>query len=164
MINYDAEGEELILFLSVSEGKKIKKDMPVIVYPSTVNRQEVGHMEGKVTGVSDAVISAQEMINQLGDQSLAQVFQQIGPVIRVSCSLEKDGNTASGYKWSSKKGAEIELDEGTMVQADIVTDEKAPITMLIPLLKEKLSVNRDQNGQNNGQASQPAAGKQEAGK
>jgi hypothetical protein len=50
------------------------------------------------------------------------------------------------------------------VQADIVIEEKAPITMLIPLLKEKLSVNREQNGQNNGQASQSAAGKQEAGK
>ena len=115
-------------------------------------------MEGKVTGVSDTVVSAQEMINQLGDQSLAQAFQQSGPVIRVSCSLEKDENTASGYKWSSKKGSEIELDEGTIVQADIVIEEKAPITMLIPLLKEKLSVNREQNGQNNGQASQSAEG------
>lgn len=159
MINYDAKGEETVLFLPVSEGKKIKKDMPVVVYPSTVNRQEAGHMEGKVTGVSDTVVSAQEMVNQLGDQSLAQAFQQSGPVIRVSCSLEKDENTASGYKWSSKKGAEIELDEGTIVQADIVIEEKAPITMLIPLLKEKFSVNREQNVQNNGQASQSAEGK-----
>lgn len=158
MISFDTDGEEAVLFVPVSEGKKIKKDMHVIVYPSTVNRQETGHMTGKVTGVSKTVISSQEMINQLGEQSLAQVFQQSGPVIRVSCSLDKDEKTASGYKWSSKKGADIELDAGTIVQADIVVEEKAPITMLIPLIKDKLSVNREQSPQNSEKASQSAKG------
>lgn len=153
---YDTGGEETVLFVPVSEGKKIKKGMKVVVYPSTVNRQEYGHMQGTVTRVSDTVVSSQDMINQLGDQSLAQAFAQTGPVIRVSCSLEKDESTASGYKWSSKKGAEVALDSGTIVQADIVTDEKAPITMLIPFLKEKFSVKTDQTsggGNANGNAS-----------
>ncbi len=142
-ISYYNDGEETVLFVPVSEGKKIKKGMKVVVYPSTVNRQEYGHMDGKVTGVSDTVVSSQDMINQLGEQSLAQAFTQNGPVIRVDCSLEKDESTASGYKWSSKKGAEIAIDEGTIMQADIVTEEKAPISMLIPYLKEKLTIKHD---------------------
>jgi hypothetical protein len=53
--------------------------------------------------------------------------------------LEKT-NPRKADKWSSKKGAEVTIDDGTVVTADIVTEEKAPITMLIPLLKEKLTV------------------------
>lgn len=143
-INYDTGGDETVLFVPVSEGKKIKKGMKAVIYPSTVNRQEYGHMEGEVTDVSDTVISAQDMSNQLGSQALAEAFLQRGPVIGVECSLEKDESTASGYKWSSKKGAEISIDEGTIMQADIVTEEKAPITMLIPYLKEKLTIKQEQ--------------------
>jgi len=127
-----------ILYIPVSEGKKIKEGMDVVVYPSTVNRQEYGHMEGTVSHVSDFVVSAEDMMNTLGDQALVQSFQQHGAVIRVTLDLKKDSATKSGYYWSSKKGADIILEEGTLVSADIVTAEKAPITMLIPLLKEKL--------------------------
>ena len=145
------ESTGVICYVPVSEGKKIKAGMKVVVYPSTVNKQEYGHMEGTVNKVSSTVVSAEDMQNQLGDASLVQSFQQYGAVVRVVCGLTEDKNTASGYKWSSKKGAEVTLEEGTVVTADIVTEEKAPITMLIPYIKEKLSVDHtpDPNNQNN---------------
>jgi multidrug resistance efflux pump len=88
--------EEVVLFVPVAEGKKIKKGMEAVIYLSTVNRQEYGHMDGVVTKVSDSVVSADEMLNQLGDQALVQAYQQSGPVIKVSCSLGKDESTKSG--------------------------------------------------------------------
>lgn len=133
------DDSEVVCYIPVAEGRKIKKGMDVYVYPSTVNRQEQGHMVARVTSVSDYVVSQEEMLNQLGDATLVQAFLQSGPVVRVVCDLEKDESTASGYKWSSKKGADITLEEGTVVTADIVTEKKAPITMLIPLLKEKFT-------------------------
>ena len=44
----------------------------------------------------------------------------------------------------------MELVPGTTVNADIVVEKKAPITMLIPLLREKLTVNvrTDQDAEN----------------
>ena len=142
----------VICYVPVSDGKKIKLGMKIIVYPSTVNKQEYGHMEGTVTRVSQTVVSAEDMQNQLGDTSLVQAFQQNGAVIRVVGELKKDDSTASGYAWSSKKGADVVLDEGTVITADIVTEEKAPITMLIPYLKDLFSVHRtpDNNQNNNG--------------
>ncbi len=142
----------VICYVPVSDGKKIKQGMKIIVYPSTVNKQEYGHMEGTVTRVSQTVVSAEDMQNQLGDTSLVQAFQQNGAVIRVVGELKKDDSTASGYAWSSKKGADVVLDEGTVITADIVTEEKAPITMLIPYLKDLFSVHRtpDNNQNNNG--------------
>lgn len=134
-------------YVPVSEGKKIKAGMKIVVYPSTVSKQEYGHMEGEVVKVSSTVVSAEDMQNQLGDPTLVQVFQQSGPVVRVNCRLEEDSSTASGYKWSSKKGAEVTLEEGTVINADIVTEEKAPISMLIPYLREKFSVDHSQQQQ-----------------
>ena len=76
----------------------------------------------------------------LGDDSLVQSYMSAGPVMQVQCSLKPDSSTASGYEWSNRKGAKVELEPGTTVNADIVVEKKAPISMLIPLLKEKLTV------------------------
>lgn len=143
-----SDGTGVICYVPVSEGRKVKTGMKVVVYPSTVNKQEYGHMEGTVVSVSDSVVSAEDMQNQLGDSSLVQSFQQNGAVVRVVCDLKEDPDTASGYAWSSKKGADVTIDEGTVISADIVTEDKAPITMLIPYLKNLFSVDSSQNTNN----------------
>ncbi len=150
LVSANAGIEDIICYVPVGEGRKIKKGMKAAVYPSTANRQEYGHMDGTVEGVSDYTATSEDLLNELGDQSLVQAFQQAGPVVKVSMKLERDPDTASGFRWSSKKGRELTLDEGTIVSADIVADEKAPITMLIPYLKEKLTVKHgsDQPAQN----------------
>lgn len=136
----EVEQYEVVCYIPVAEGKKIKSGMEVMVYPTTVNTQEYGHMKGTVKSVSEYVISSSKMKRKLGDETLVQAFLNRGPVIEVICILEEDKSTASGYEWSSKKGADIELTEGTMITANIVTERKAPITMLIPYLKEKFTI------------------------
>ena len=138
---------DIICYVPVSEGRKIKEGMKVMVYPSTVNRQEYGHMLGTVDYVSDSAVSSEDMLNELGDSSLVQAFQQSGPLIRVECLLDKDRSTASGYKWSSNKGSEVTIDAGTFISADIVTESNAPITMLVPYIKDKLFGDNTQNNQ-----------------
>lgn len=130
----------IICYVPVSSGKSITPGMKVVVYPTTVNKQEYGHMEATVLSVDDYVTNSGTMKEQLGDESLVQAFTANGPVVGVKCLLRTDETTASGYYWSSQKGRSLTLTQGTMVTADIVTEEKAPITLLIPLLKEKLSV------------------------
>ena len=133
-------GEDCIIcYIPISSGKKVIPGMEVIVCPTTINRQEYGHMKADVVAVDDYVTPASSIRSMLGDDMLAQVFTQSGPVVAVTCRLRTDESTASGYWWSSRKGADLIVTEGTMVTVDIVTEEKAPITMLIPYLKEKLS-------------------------
>lgn len=138
----EEKGEDkdvVVCYVPISQGKKIHKGMSVNIYPSTVNQQEYGHMEAEVVGVDDYVASTQTIRNTLGDDTLVQTFLQGGSVVGVTCKLRRDDSTASGYYWSSKKGADLVVAQGTLVSADIVIDEKRPITMVIPLLKEKLS-------------------------
>ena len=137
-VEADGSGDEIMCYIPVSEGRKIETEDRVIVYPSTYNRQEYGHMEGIVTSVSEEPASALNMGIQLGDDSLVQMFQQNGPVLTVICKLNENPDTLSGYWWSNKKGEkEAAINQGTLISADVIVDEKAPITMLIPYLKEK---------------------------
>ena len=133
----------ILCYVPVTEGRKIREGMSVAVYPSTVNIQEYGHMNAVVSRVDEYVTSREDIRNTLADGSLVEVFTGKGPVVCVECELEKDPSTVSGYKWSSNKGASVALDSGTMVNVDIVTQEKAPIIMLFPLLREKTSVQRE---------------------
>ena len=97
-------------------------------------------MEATVVKVDNYITSSADMRHQLGDENLVQAFMQSGPVVAVECELRKSDLTQSGYYWSSQKGASVNIDGGTMVEASVVVSEKAPISMLIPFLKEKLTI------------------------
>lgn len=130
----------VVCYIPIGAGKKIQEGMEVMVCPSTVKKEEYGHMKAYVVSVDDYITSTEDMLKQLGDNNLVESFLQNGPVVEVVCELERSEDTASGYYWSSKKGASVVIDAGTMVEVSVVTEEKAPITMLIPYLKEKLTV------------------------
>lgn len=132
--------KEAVCYIPVKTGKKVVPGMEVMIYPSTVNKQEYGHMLGTVESVSSYVTSTTEMMKMLGDETLVQSFMNNGPVVQAVCTIKEDEDTRSGYYWSSKKGADVDLTEGTMLTANIVTEKKAPISMLIPYLKEKLTM------------------------
>ena len=135
-----AEENLIVCYIPINTGKKVEPGMEVIVSPTIVNENEYGHMQAEVIHVDDYVSTASNIRSMLGDDTLAQAFTQNGPVVGVICRLRVDETTASGYWWSNSKGAELMVPEGTMVIADIITEEKAPIDMLIPYLKEKLSM------------------------
>lgn len=127
--------KEALCYMALGNGKKVVPGMKVMIYPTTVNKQEYGHMTGTVESVAGYVTSADEMKKRLGDDTLVQFFSSQGPVVEVVCSLEEDPDTASGYAWSSKKGRDVWLADGTVLEASIVVEKKAPITMVIPLIK-----------------------------
>ena len=128
-----------VCYIPAEEGRKIDVGMNASIYPSTANKQEYGHMKGTVEYVDEFVTSRVEILQQVGLPSLAETFLSDGPVVEVRFALEKDDTTESGYWWSSKKGAEIKLANGTLVSADIVIKEAAPITYVLPYLADSAS-------------------------
>ncbi len=130
--------KQALCYIPVTTGKKIEPGMEVMIYPTTVSKQEYGHMVGVVKTVSSYVTSQTEMKKKLGDDTLVSAFLKNGPVVEVVCEIKTDETTASGYYWSSKKGASLTIAEGTMLEASIITETKAPITMVIPYLKQKV--------------------------
>lgn len=131
---------QAVYYMPIASGKKIEQDMKVNIYPSTYAKEEYGHMTGTVTNVANYVTSYADLYTRVGDSTLAQTFTKSGAVVEVVCEIDSDENTASGYAWSSKKGETVELKEGTPLGGSIVTEDVRPITMLVPKLKEKFSM------------------------
>ena len=139
-IRQKSEDNLVMCYIPISSGKKVQPGMEVVVTPTTVNQQEYGHMEAEVVSVDNYVATSSSIKSLLGDDTLVQSFTQNGPVVGVVCRLKEDASTASGYYWTNKKGADIVIEQGTLMSAEIITEEKAPISMIIPLLKEKLTM------------------------
>ena len=121
----------VVCYVPVDEGRKIKVGMNASVYPSTVNKQEYGHMKGTVVYVDEYVTSRAVITNQVGVVSLVDSFLVDGPVIEVRLELEKDPSSASGYWWSNSRGASIDMVNGTMISTDIAVKEKHPISLIL---------------------------------
>ena len=136
----DVDDMIVVFFVPLTDAKKFQPGMEVRLTPSTVNEQEFGHMNGKITSVASSLASTQEMRDRVGDDLMVSGLQQQGPSLEVIVTINRDKNTASGYEWSNKKGAEISIGDGTVINANVITDSKAPITKLLPYLKEKLKV------------------------
>lgn len=138
IVDNNENDDTAIFYVKLTDAKKLKVGMDVYVYPSTVNKQEYGHIIGKISSIEGHVASNEDMKFQLGSDSLVNDFKANGSVVEVRCSLNRDASTSSGYEWSSKKGNKIDLVSGTVIGATIVTEEKRPIDLLIPYLKDKL--------------------------
>ena len=147
LLNNDEDGDtdcvSAVCYVRLGDAKKLKPGMLTYVYPSTVDKQEYGHIAGTVKSVADHVATMTEMQSQLGNDSLVETFSKAGPTVEVICELQKDSETASGYHWSSEKGSSIELSQGTMVDATVITEEKRPIDLLIPYIKHKLDFDEE---------------------
>lgn len=62
----------------------------------------------------------------------------IGVLVEINANLLKDENTRSGFYWSGKKGRDVVVNEGTICDVSVTIEENRPISLVIPLLKEKL--------------------------
>lgn len=117
---------------------QLKTGMKLKLYPTSVDTQKSGHMEAEIASIGEFAADNNNMGYVLGfTNGVAQQFLSQGPVVEVVCKIKEDSSTKSGFWWSSRKGKNVELSNGTFVTAKIITDESAPITKLIGNLKEK---------------------------
>ena len=127
---------DLVLYIPPAHGKRIKLGMAVQISPSTAKREEFGTVKGEVEWISDFPASAEGMRAVLQNDELAQTFSRNGPPYVARVKLLRDSDTISGYRWSSAKGATLPLSGGTLASAEVTVAEQAPITLIIPLLRE----------------------------
>jgi HlyD family secretion protein len=128
-------GLELLLYVPPEFGKKVAPGMEVRIEPATVKKEEYGTLIGTVVAVSDFPMTAEGMASVLQNPQLVTRFMEQGPPYAVSVALAANPESASGYRWSGGPGPPVKLSSGTTVRASVTTDRRAPITLLLPLLK-----------------------------
>lgn len=125
-----------VLYIPSQDGKKIKEGMEALVVPSTVQPQEYGFMKGKVTYVSDFPITQKGMMMTVKNNQLVQGLLSRGALFEVYVEFEKDDEAFSGFKWTSAKGPQIAINEGTSCMGKITIKSEPPATMVVPALKK----------------------------
>jgi HlyD family secretion protein len=56
--------------------------------------------------------------------------------VEVEVELQVEPKNQSGYRWSSSKGPDSRLTTGTTASVRVMVEERAPITFLLPFLRE----------------------------
>ena len=145
LLSGNLEDDIAICYVKLEDAFKLHPGMQTYIYPSTVDRQEYGHIEGTVASVATHVASAEDLQMQIASEEVVKRFESEGPVVEVRCKMKKDPDSVNGYDWSTKKGQEIELSTGTVISVTIITEEKKPIDLLIPYIKNKLDFREDED-------------------
>jgi HlyD family secretion protein len=136
----DVEMLEALVYVPSSRAKDIRAEMEVQISPSTVRREEFGFMLGKVAFVADYPATPAALMRNFQNEPLVSSLTSLGPITEVRVTLERDSNNLTGFRWSSPLGPQINISNGTFCDAEIVTRRQPPITLLLPILKDKLGL------------------------
>jgi pyruvate/2-oxoglutarate dehydrogenase complex dihydrolipoamide acyltransferase (E2) component len=143
---------EAVVYLPAADGKQVRPGMEVQLSPASVKQEEYGRLLGRVSAVSPFPVSTSTLQRVLGNEDLAKALTRDGPPIEVHVELSRSGTTTSGYQWTSTlssigsvlgavagplfqaspaAGPPVTLQSGTIAKADIVTNQQAPIYLVL---------------------------------
>jgi HlyD family secretion protein len=142
-IDVEKPDEELmnLAFFRIRDGKRIRPGARVLVSPSNIERERYGSIQGEVVGLTPFPITRQGAVNLIGSEEIAEALVASGGAIEVNVRLETDSESYSGFKWTST-GPERKLTPGTTTEVRVIVERRAPITYLIPILKNWFSPDR----------------------
>lgn len=129
----------LVAYVSANEGKRIRPGMEVHVSPTTANAQEFGYLLARVSYVSEFPSTGDAMRRVLGSDELVRTLSGSGAPFAVYADLMRDPGSG-GYKWSSRRGAAINVNSGTICTATVVVRRQRPIELVIPALRSSIGV------------------------
>ena len=134
-IQPDRDNLEALIYLSSREAKDIQVGMEVQLSPSHVRREEYGYIVGKVTFVADYPTTDVALMRNFQNEKLVATLLSGEPVTEARVELQTDPSTPSGFHWSSSSGPAAAISSGTFCDALVVVRRQAPITLLVPYLK-----------------------------
>jgi HlyD family secretion protein len=124
-----------VIYLPPATGKQVRPGMRVRVEPATIKREEFGVLVGRVESVSPFPATPEGMAATLHNSELAARFRRAGAPYAAVVRFEPDPRAPSGYRWSSGRGPAQTLSAGTLVHAEVVTRERRPVDLLLPLIR-----------------------------
>jgi len=140
-IQPDVDMLEALVYVSSSRAKEVHSGMEVQISPSSVKREEFGFMKGKVTFIADYPATSAALMRNFQNELLVTSLTSSGPITEVRVALERDAGSPSGFMWSSSLGPPVRISNGTLCDTEIVTRRQPPITLLLPILKDKFGLN-----------------------
>ena len=130
------EGMDVIAFIPVQDGKRVKPGMSALISPSTFKREEFGSIKGEVKTVSQFPTTKKAMMAVLQNEHLVEFLGKKGPPITVRIRLMDDPDTYSRFAWSSSKGPQQRVTPGSLADVRITVREQKPISLILPAFRK----------------------------
>jgi HlyD family secretion protein len=129
-----------LIYLSIRNGKQLRRGMPVQVIPDNIQLEEFGGMIGRIQEISQFPVTQQAIATAIGSPELAEgmVFQ--GGQMQAIAALEPDSATPTGYRWTSSGGPNLQLSPGTTTTVRVIVGEQPPIAFVLPLLRSATGI------------------------
>lgn len=122
-------------YLPIGQGKRVQPGMRAEISPTSVERDIYGSLRGTVRSVSTLPLTEAGVQSVLGNRALVSQLMAEGAPIQVTVELETDPGTQSGFRWTSSAGPPIDLTPGTTANVRVLTQDRPPITLVIPILQ-----------------------------
>lgn len=114
-------------FLPIDESRGLVEGMRVQVSPTYAPRERYGYIFGTIRSVSRTPVTAESIHDELGCHD-EFIYLPSGNLIEVIVDLETYGD--GRLKWSSSKGAGIELIMGSTCDLSVITAERRPVELI----------------------------------
>ncbi len=124
-----------VVYVGGIEAKRVQPDMVAQIAPSTVRPEEYGYMIGRVERVSEFPATPDGMRRVLKNEQLVAQLAAGGTIFEVHVELSGDPASASGYAWTSGRGPDVTILDGTPATARIVVERRRPVQIVIPALR-----------------------------
>ncbi|MFO7301497.1 MAG: HlyD family efflux transporter periplasmic adaptor subunit [Acidobacteriota bacterium] len=128
----DASSLEIVAFVSSATGQRIRPGHPAQITVAGIRREEYGFLRGRVRFVSQYAETPETIAATMRDLKIAEASY------RVIIEPIRDESTPTGYAWSTGVGPHTPITGGTLVTVSVEVDQRAPISLVLPVLKSAL--------------------------
>ncbi len=138
----DDQPFRLILFVKLAEGRKVEPGFEVQISPTTHPPEEYGVIRGDVVEVSASPVTHEEVKRTFNNDALAERFTEENPYrVDIAPRMADGADPAEPlFEWTSAKGRGVRLDGNRPCSAQVIVEQRRPITLIIPKLKEVLGL------------------------
>lgn len=127
-----APSRVIVCYVKQREAALLRPDMRAVVSLQTADSRTYGTMPARVVCVDEYPATQAGMSLILGSENgLSAAFREEGSaVVAVTCRLQDDPDTVSGFAWSNRRGAEKTVDPNAVVSVQFIVEEVRPIARL----------------------------------
>jgi HlyD family secretion protein len=124
-------------FFPLTEGKRIHEGMHAHVEPSIADRERFGVITASVSAIAPVIGTRENFLRIINSPEVAQdIERRYGGTVSAVIDLQLNPDSPTGLRWTGGTGYPRPLTPGTLCDVDVVTEDVAPISLLVPWIKQ----------------------------
>lgn len=128
--NESSNNRQLIGYVPLVVANKLQVGMEAQACPSYVSREEYGYMTGYISYIGTMPVTNDDLKKYFGNLEYVSDILPSSSCVEIRITMNLDENSKNLFKWSSKKGNNINVDIGTICNIQVVIENKRPINLV----------------------------------